>query len=252
MSQENVELVRRGIRFAFNLRDRVCLVERTWETPIRISNGCRTGGLAGERDGPRGSEAVWDFAVRSNEPWEKGFSYELIELIDCGRDDVVAAPVWGRRVRGKASGIEGREFEYWAVLTFSNGETAPFANCSLTEPKPSKPPGCRSRPALISSSPPSPRPAGRRARVQDTTGAECEHQALLGSAAVKPAALAQLLASASTRAWAGRPVRIAEETSFTWSSVSGSRSIGGSFRLGEAGDGWMSPPPARPVLAGLA
>ena len=113
MSQENVELVRRGFD-AFNRRDRSAWLalahpDLEWLPPADWPENAMV----------CGSEAVWDFAVKSNEPWEKGFSYELIELIDC-ENDVVAAHV-GRRVRGKASGIEA-EFEYWAVLTFSNGK----------------------------------------------------------------------------------------------------------------------------------
>ena len=112
MSQENVELVRRGLD-AFNRRDRSAWLalahpDLEWLPPADWPENAMV----------RGSEAVWDFSVRSNEPWGTG-SFELIELIDC-ENDVVAAHV-GRHVRGKASGVEA-EFEYWAVFTFSNGK----------------------------------------------------------------------------------------------------------------------------------
>ena len=116
MSQEDVELVRRGFD-AFNQRDR-----SAW---LALAHCWRISMSSYPADWPenamvRGSEAVWDFAVRSNEPSELASPMGAIKVIRAAENDVVAAHV-GRRVRGKASGIEA-EFGYWAVLTFSNGK----------------------------------------------------------------------------------------------------------------------------------
>jgi ketosteroid isomerase-like protein len=115
MSQENVELVRRGFD-AFNRRDRSAWLalahpDLEWLPPADWPENTMV----------RGSEAVWDFAVRSNEPWEKGFSYELIELIDC-ENDVVAAHAaragQGERHRGGVRVLD--------CMHVQQRETAPF------------------------------------------------------------------------------------------------------------------------------
>ena len=65
----------------------------------------------------RGREAVWDFLVATEEPWEPG-PYELDEVADGG--DHVAART-RRDLRDKSSGVEV-EFDLWAVLTFRDGK----------------------------------------------------------------------------------------------------------------------------------
>ena len=111
MSQENVEIMRRGFD-AFNRRDRAAWLELAHPELVWV----------GPADWPEnapvsGRETVWDFAVSLNEPWEDG-SYDLKELIDCENDVVVAHVT--RRVRGKGSGVEA-EFDYWNVVTFRAG-----------------------------------------------------------------------------------------------------------------------------------
>ena len=65
----------------------------------------------------RGREAVWNFLVANEEPWEPG-PYELDEVADGG--DHVAARL-RRDVRGKSSGVEV-EFDLWVVVTFRDGK----------------------------------------------------------------------------------------------------------------------------------
>jgi ketosteroid isomerase-like protein len=67
----------------------------------------------------RGREAVWDFFVAADEPWEPG-AYELDEVTDGG--DQVAARM-RRELRGKSSGVEV-EYDYWVVVTFRDGMLA--------------------------------------------------------------------------------------------------------------------------------
>jgi ketosteroid isomerase-like protein len=64
----------------------------------------------------RGREAVRDFLVAVEEPWDRGF-YELSEIIE-GGDCVVARMT--RTLRGKSSGIEV-DYDYWSVATFREG-----------------------------------------------------------------------------------------------------------------------------------
>jgi ketosteroid isomerase-like protein len=65
----------------------------------------------------RGREALWDFLVAGEEPWEPG-PYELDEVADGG--DHVAARV-RRDLRGKSSGVEV-EMDLWVVGTFRDGK----------------------------------------------------------------------------------------------------------------------------------
>ena len=65
----------------------------------------------------RGREAVWDFFVAADEPWEPG-TYELDEVADGG--DYVAARM-RRDLRGKSSGVEV-EYDLWVVVTFRDGK----------------------------------------------------------------------------------------------------------------------------------
>jgi ketosteroid isomerase-like protein len=111
MSKENVEGLRQSLD-AFNRRDRaawlvLCDPElenvppRDWP----------------ESDPTRGREAVWDFYVEGNEPWEDS-PFEYAELIDAGNKVVADLR---REVRGKASGASVA-WSYWQVVTFRNGK----------------------------------------------------------------------------------------------------------------------------------
>ena len=67
----------------------------------------------------RGREAVWDFFVAADEPWEPG-AWELDEVT--AGDNQIAARM-RRELRGKSSGVEV-EYDYWIVVTFRNGMIA--------------------------------------------------------------------------------------------------------------------------------
>lgn len=65
----------------------------------------------------RGPEAVWDFYVESQDPWE-GSVFELGEVIDAGDKLVFEIRA---NMRGKASGA-GVAWCYWQVLTLRRGK----------------------------------------------------------------------------------------------------------------------------------
>jgi ketosteroid isomerase-like protein len=71
-----------------------------------------------ESDSIRGREAVWDFFVEGNEPWEQS-NFEHVDLIDTGNDKVVLD--LRREARGKASGASVA-WRYWLVGTFRDGK----------------------------------------------------------------------------------------------------------------------------------
>jgi ketosteroid isomerase-like protein len=115
MSTENMELLRRGMA-AFNRRDKAAFLElchpdvenvppREWP----------------ESDSIRGSEAIWDFFVEGNEPWEES-SFEYAELIDAGNQVVGDLR---REVQGKASAASVA-WRYWQVTTLRNGKVFRF------------------------------------------------------------------------------------------------------------------------------
>jgi ketosteroid isomerase-like protein len=64
----------------------------------------------------RGREAVWNFLVAADEPWEPG-RYELTEMVE--DDDHVVARM-RRNLRGRSSGVEV-EYDYWIGFTFADG-----------------------------------------------------------------------------------------------------------------------------------
>jgi ketosteroid isomerase-like protein len=64
----------------------------------------------------RGNDAVWDFLVSTEEPWEPG-RYELSEVVEAG-DHLVAR--LRRTLRGTSSGAEV-EYDYWIAVTFRRG-----------------------------------------------------------------------------------------------------------------------------------
>jgi ketosteroid isomerase-like protein len=133
MSQENVERMRLSFD-AFTRRDKVAWLELCdpdfewvpipeWpQAPIR------------------GREAVWDFVIAFDEPWERGTLFEIVEVIDDG-DKVVTH--LRRDLRGKSSGIEV-EYDYWLVLTFRDGKISTRSSSPIAVRR-SKPPGCRGR-----------------------------------------------------------------------------------------------------------
>jgi ketosteroid isomerase-like protein len=110
MSQENVEILRRGLD-AVNRRDGVAwlaLCDPELEnTPPRDWP---------ESDPIRGSEAVHDFlAIEAQSAWaEEGSPFEYVELIDAGNEKVLGD--MRRDVRGKASGASVA----WGLLAGSH------------------------------------------------------------------------------------------------------------------------------------
>ncbi len=110
MSEENIERMRQA-QAAFERGDK-----ETWRGLSHPD-----GEVVPMCDWPegriRGREAVWDFFVAADEPWEPG-TYELDEVADGG--DYVAARM-RRDLRGKSSGVEV-EYDLWVVVTFRDGK----------------------------------------------------------------------------------------------------------------------------------
>jgi ketosteroid isomerase-like protein len=111
MSEENVKRLHRAFD-AFTRRNKVawlelCDPDLEW-APV---------GDWPETNPIRGREAVWDFIVAADEPWERG-TYEVVEVID--GDDMVVSHL-RRDLRGKSSGVEV-EYDYWLVLVFRDGK----------------------------------------------------------------------------------------------------------------------------------
>jgi ketosteroid isomerase-like protein len=111
MSGENVEIGRAALA-AFNRRDKAAWLEfydpefenvppPDWPEAAAI----------------RGPEAVWDFYVDSQDPWD-GSVFELGEVIDAG--DKLVSEIRAN-MRGKASGA-GVLWCYWQVLTLRRGK----------------------------------------------------------------------------------------------------------------------------------
>jgi ketosteroid isomerase-like protein len=109
MSRENVERVRQSLE-AFARRDKPAWAALTHPEAEAIPIG----------DWPeteiRGRDAVWDFLVSVDEPWEPG-QWELTEAVEQG-NRVVARQ--RRDLRGKVSGVEVA-YDYWVVFTFDEG-----------------------------------------------------------------------------------------------------------------------------------
>ena len=111
MSEENVTRLREAVD-AFNRRDRtafLALCDPDYEN-------------LPPRDWPesaptRGREAVWDFFVQGQEPWDEA-EFELSEVMDAPSDRVVAHQ--RARMRGTASGADVG-WSYWHVISFRNG-----------------------------------------------------------------------------------------------------------------------------------
>jgi ketosteroid isomerase-like protein len=107
MSQSNIELFRAAVQ-AFNRGDRAAFLAlcdpdyenfppRDWPESAPI----------------RGREAVWDFFVQGQEPWEGG-AFELGEVIEVPPDRVVAEQ--RALMRGAASGANVA-WSYWHLIT---------------------------------------------------------------------------------------------------------------------------------------
>jgi ketosteroid isomerase-like protein len=112
MSQENVEIVRRGVD-AFNRRDKTAWLA-TFDPEAEMFPAREWP----ENAPTRGAEAIWDFYVEVTSAWEEG-SFELGEIIESGTDKIVVNN--RREARGRASGA-GVAFSYWAVITFRGGK----------------------------------------------------------------------------------------------------------------------------------
>lgn len=112
MSQENVDAAR-ALVDAVNRRDQatyvaLCDPEIEW-TPSPEWPEAGT---------VRGREAVWEFFLQLDEPWEDG-NYEVVEIVDFG-DDKVAGRL-RRSLRGRASALNV-EFDYWGAMRFRDGK----------------------------------------------------------------------------------------------------------------------------------
>jgi ketosteroid isomerase-like protein len=112
MSQENIRIFQEALE-AFNRRDRaaflaVCDPEYENFPP-----------LAWPESAPiRGREAIWDFFVQGQEPWEE-VSFEIGEIIDAGNDKVVVKQ--HAQMQGKVSGA-AVAWSYWHVVTYRDGK----------------------------------------------------------------------------------------------------------------------------------
>ena len=115
MSEENVEAYKRGLD-AFNRRDKAAWLAacdpKVENVPPRDWP---------ESDPIRGFDAVWDFFVENQEPWEES-PYEF-ELIEVGNNKIVTHV--RAQMRGKASGA-GVAWSMWNVVTFRNGKVLRF------------------------------------------------------------------------------------------------------------------------------
>jgi ketosteroid isomerase-like protein len=109
MSQGNVETLREAFA-AFERRDK----EAFWRLMDDVVEAVPVGEWPeGEI---RGREAVWNFFLAVDEPWEPG-GYRLEQISES--DDRVAARM-RRTLRGRSSGIEV-EYDYWIVVRFREG-----------------------------------------------------------------------------------------------------------------------------------
>jgi ketosteroid isomerase-like protein len=116
MSQENVETYREALD-AFNKSDRAAFLALCDPALENVP----------PRDWPesgpiQGSEAVWDFFVEGNEPWEES-RFEISELIDAGGDKIVAQV--RSEVRGKTSGA-AVPWSFWHVTTLGDAKALRF------------------------------------------------------------------------------------------------------------------------------
>jgi ketosteroid isomerase-like protein len=116
MSQEDVDNYRQGLD-AFNRRDRAAFLEFCDPALENIP----------PRDWPefrsiRGAEAVWNFFVEGNEPWEQT-RQEISEVMEAGSDTIVA--LVRSEVQGKASGA-AVPWSFWQVITMRDGKAVRF------------------------------------------------------------------------------------------------------------------------------
>jgi ketosteroid isomerase-like protein len=110
MSEENVERIRRSFE-AFAERDRAGWSEFCDPQVEAVPVGEWPEGEI------RGREAVWDFLLAADEPWEPG-PYEVAEVSE-GQDTVAVR--MQRKLRGRLSGVEV-DYDYWAVFAFRNSK----------------------------------------------------------------------------------------------------------------------------------
>jgi ketosteroid isomerase-like protein len=105
----------RTIVDAFNRRDRAALLALCDPDMVNIP----------PREWPesspiRGREAVWDFYVQGNDPWEDS-ALSVVDFMD-GDADKALAHIQGE-MRGRASGA-GVAWSFWAVIAFRNDKPA--------------------------------------------------------------------------------------------------------------------------------
>jgi ketosteroid isomerase-like protein len=112
VSQANVDRFLESLD-AFNRRDKaafLALCDPEYEN-VPPDNWPETASI-------RGPEAIWDFFIAGQEPWEES-SFEVGEIIDAGDDKVVAEQ--RAEMQGKASGANV-PWIYWHVVTLRDGK----------------------------------------------------------------------------------------------------------------------------------
>ena len=113
MSQENVEILRRGFE-AFNRRDKA-----QFDEGIAPDAELHPVPEWPENSVIHGRDAIWEFFVANEAVWEPG-DYEVIETIDAGES--VFAHV-RHRVTGKGSGVPV-EFHFYGAFAIRNGQAS--------------------------------------------------------------------------------------------------------------------------------
>jgi ketosteroid isomerase-like protein len=108
MPESNLEVVRRSFD-AFARADKAAWCEVTDPEVEAVPVGDWPEGEI------RGRDAVWEFLVAADEPWEGG-PFELTETLE-DENHVVAR--MRRDLRGKSSGVEV-EYDYWVGFTFAD------------------------------------------------------------------------------------------------------------------------------------
>jgi len=121
MSQENVEIVRKGLE---------ALQRRDLDTGLQLVASEFIGYPLSAGIGPdvfRGREGIRTWMQEFFSAWDQA-DLDVLELIDAG-DEVIARVRW--RLRGRSSGLE-TEREYSAIYTFHDGKVIRYRECLLS------------------------------------------------------------------------------------------------------------------------
>ena len=116
MSSGNIEVYRSALD-AFNRRDRAAFLAAC---DAALENFPPSEWP--ESRHVRGAEAVWDFLVENQDPWDEA-AFEAVEPIE-EFNDAVVAQVRGE-LRGSASGASV-PWMYWHVVKFRDGKATEF------------------------------------------------------------------------------------------------------------------------------